>query len=58
MTNCANHPDKKATLICMKYNLHLCDGCITCRDPKLYCKHRTACTIWFLAKSNEKDAEI
>jgi hypothetical protein len=37
----------------MKYQLHYCDSCARCRDPKLYCKHRSACPIWFIAKDSE-----
>ena len=50
---CVNHPGKKADLMCMKYQVHFCEACAHCRDPKLYCKHRTACPIWFIAKDRE-----
>ena len=50
---CVNHPEKAADLVCMKYQVHFCEACALCRDPKLYCKHRTACPIWFIAKDRE-----
>lgn len=53
MECCVNHPDRAAGLVCMKYQDHFCEACAHCRDPKLYCKHRTACPIWFIAKDSE-----
>jgi len=53
MATCVNHPEKPAGLVCMKYQIHVCEQCANCRDPQLYCKHRTACTIWFVAKDSE-----
>lgn len=34
---CVNHPDKPAGLVGMKYQVHFCEQCTRCRDPKLYC---------------------
>jgi ferredoxin len=34
----------------MKHHIYLCEACLECRDPKLYCKHRSSCPIWFLSK--------
>ena len=53
METCINHPDRAASLVCMKYHTPLCERCARCRDPKLYCKHRTACPIWFIRKDGE-----
>jgi hypothetical protein len=53
MDVCLNHPDQPAALVCMKYHVRFCDRCTRCRDPKLYCKYRTACPIWFIAKDSE-----
>lgn len=50
---CINHLDKTAELVCMKYQTHFCEQCACCRDPKLFCTHRTACPIWFIAKDSE-----
>jgi len=53
MPVCVNHADKTADLVCMKYQVHFCEACAHCRDPQLFCKHRTACAIWFIAKDRE-----
>lgn len=58
MEDCVNHPDTPGTLACMKYQLYFCERCARCRDPKLYCKHRPACIIWFMAKDREKHAAV
>jgi len=50
MGKCTNHPDRETRFECSKYNIHMCEDCIKCRDPKLYCKFRTACPIWFMQK--------
>jgi hypothetical protein len=34
----------------MKYNVYLCDDCLECRDPNIYCKYRSSCPIWFMQK--------
>lgn len=54
METCENHPERKAEQVCMKYQLHFCEACAHCRDPKLYCKHRTACPIWFMDKERKR----
>jgi hypothetical protein len=28
----------------------LCDACLKCKDPELYCKFRPSCMIHFLEK--------
>ncbi len=38
----------------MKHNIYLCEECLQCRDPELYCKFRPSCPIWFLSKRREK----
>ena len=35
MDVCVNHPDKPAGLVCMKYQIHVCEQCANCRDPNL-----------------------
>jgi len=34
----------------MKHGVYLCEECLQCRDPELYCKFRSSCPIWFLGK--------
>ncbi len=53
MGKCVNHPDRETRFFCMKYQLYMCESCLACRDPQLYCKHRSACPIWFMTKRKE-----
>jgi len=58
MGKCVNHPDRETSYLCMKHQLYLCDECLKCRDPEIYCKYRTSCPIWFMSTRKEKwDAE-
>ena len=50
MGTCINHPDRETPYICMKHQIYLCEACLECRDPKIYCKYRSACPIWFMSK--------
>ena len=34
----------------MKHNIYMCEECLDCRDPDIYCKFRSACPIHFLTK--------
>ena len=54
MGKCINHPDRETSYKCMKHNIYLCEECMTCRDPELYCKYRSACPIWFMNKGTKK----
>jgi len=41
----------------------MCEDCMHCRDPEIYCKFRSACPIHFLTKrkknlDNEPDDEL
>jgi hypothetical protein len=36
----------------------MCENCMNCRDPEIYCKFRTSCTIWFLTKKNFDEEPI
>jgi hypothetical protein len=47
---CVNHPERETAYACMKHNLYMCEDCLACRDPEIYCKYRTACPIHFLTK--------
>ncbi len=53
MGKCINHPDRETGYKCMKHNHFQCGECLQCRDPELYCKHRSACAIWFLSRGSE-----
>ena len=50
MGKCVNHPDRETNYLCMKHNVYMCEECIKCRDPELYCKYRSSCPINFISK--------
>ncbi|MBW2619136.1 MAG: hypothetical protein JRC92_09700 [Deltaproteobacteria bacterium] len=57
MANCVNHPDRPAAVPCQKVPFRgYCSECLEdaapCFDPELYCKFRSACIIWELAREN------
>jgi hypothetical protein len=63
MEKCINHPDIETPFSCTKYNVYMCVECLSCRDPEIYCKFRSACPVWFMYKhttswgtENEKKA--
>lgn len=59
MGKCINHPDRETQYTCMKHRIYLCKECLRCKDPKIYCKYRSSCPIWFLSKrQNGLDNEI
>jgi uncharacterized 2Fe-2S/4Fe-4S cluster protein (DUF4445 family) len=47
---CINHPDRETSYACMKHDVYLCEECLECRDPNIYCKYRASCPIWFVTK--------
>ena len=47
---CVNHPERETSFGCMKHNIYMCQECLDCRDPDIYCKFRTSCPIHFLTK--------
>ena len=53
MGTCINHPERETRYMCMKHNIYLCEECLQCRDPGLYCKFRESCPIWFMTKKKE-----
>jgi hypothetical protein len=53
MGACACHPEKESSFMCMKHGVYLCDECLQCRDPEIYCKYRPSCPIWFMQKRKE-----
>ena len=50
MGKCSCHPAIETSYICMKHNIYLCEECLKCRDPELFCKFRSSCPIWFMDK--------
>ncbi len=53
MGKCINHPDRETPYLCMKHQIYLCEECLRCKDPNVYCKHRPGCPIWFMSKRQE-----
>lgn len=31
----------------------MCDECLECRDPDIYCKFRSSCPVWFMTKKKK-----
>lgn len=50
MGACACHPEIDTAQRCMKHEVYLCEECLACRDPKVYCKFRPSCPIWFMER--------
>lgn len=57
MGKCLNHPDRESSYICMKHNYYLCDECLECHDPDIYCKFRSSCPIHFISKKGFKSSD-
>ncbi len=56
MANCKNHPQTESVYFCSKYKYNLCQACLRCSDPQIYCKFRTSCVIHFLEKEKKIDS--
>jgi len=54
MGQCACHSEIETRFLCMKHDRYLCEECLICQDPELYCKFRSSCPIWFLEKRGGK----
>lgn len=52
MEKCSNHPELETSYVCSKYTTYMCEECLKCSDPEIYCKFRSACPIWFIKKKN------
>lgn len=56
MGKCKKHPNRETPYKCEKYETYLCRDCLACKDPKIYCKHRAACSVYFITeKGFEKE---
>lgn len=56
MGKCTVHPDHGTSYQCLKHKVFLCDECLACIDPKLYCKFRSSCIIWFTTKNDPENS--
>jgi uncharacterized 2Fe-2S/4Fe-4S cluster protein (DUF4445 family) len=54
---CYKHSDKTGKYYCSKYQRYLCDDCISCQDPSIYCKFRKMCFIWEVVKHGTPDMQ-
>jgi uncharacterized 2Fe-2S/4Fe-4S cluster protein (DUF4445 family) len=54
MGQCTRHPERETRYQCLKHGVWMCEECLACRDPQLYCKHRSACPIWFIEKRRKR----
>jgi len=52
MGHCAEHPERETSYQCTKHGIFMCEECMTCRDPDIYCKYRTSCPIHFMEKKD------
>lgn len=52
-STCYRHPDREAPFYCQKDGNYMCRSCACCHSPRVYCQHRTACTIDLLTKEGE-----
>jgi hypothetical protein len=50
LRHCTNHPDRETAYACLKHDVYLCEECLKCRDPDIYCKYRPSCAIHFLTR--------
>jgi len=55
MGTCVNHPDRETGFLCMKHEVYMCEECLKCRDPEIYCKFRSSCMIWFIHKQKKRE---
>ncbi len=56
MTGCSCHDAgvDQPTYRCEKHQIEMCDACLHCKDPDLYCKFRSACMIHFIEKETDR----
>ena len=54
MGKCVHHPDRETSYMCTKHGIYLCEECLECRDPDIYCKFRSACLIWYEHKRRQR----
>ena len=58
MGKCVNHTDVENSYVCTKHDVYMCEECLHCSDPEIYCKFRTSCTIWFIEKRGGKEIDF
>jgi len=58
LEKCVNHKDRLTSYSCMKHGVYMCEECMHCTDPTIYCKFRDSCPIWYTEKTNKSDGKI
>jgi hypothetical protein len=57
MACCEQFKDGQQHYRCEKHEIEMCDACLRCKDPELYCKFRPSCMIHFMEKERKKEWE-
>ncbi|MFW6179295.1 MAG: 2Fe-2S iron-sulfur cluster-binding protein, partial [Desulfohalobiaceae bacterium] len=55
MGKCVNHPQVETPYKCHKHEVFLCQDCLRCMDPNIYCKFRSSCPIWFIHQERQNE---
>ena len=55
MGTCVHHPDRETSFMCSKHGVYMCEECLECHDPDIYCKYRSACPIWYEHKRRARE---
>jgi hypothetical protein len=50
MACCKDYIEGQQLYKCEKHRIDMCDACLKCKDPDLYCKFRSSCMIQFMEK--------
>jgi hypothetical protein len=50
MSCCPENGEEQGRYKCEKHQTYMCEGCLKCKDPELYCKYRPSCMIHYLEK--------
>jgi hypothetical protein len=58
LEKCVNHEERLTSYSCMKHGVYMCEECMHCTDPTIYCKYRQSCPIWYTDKENKPDDKI
>jgi hypothetical protein len=57
VSTCIHHRDRETRFHCSKHGIYLCEACLDCRDPELFCKFRSSCPIWFMTRKQKHLAD-
>ena len=53
--SCCPENSSEARYKCEKHQVYMCEACLECKDPDLYCKFRPSCMIHFLEKERKNE---